>query len=86
MIRAAESIVFNVAEGCGATSQREFARFLEIGIKSTLELESQLELAKDYDILKAQTWESRSKDTVDARRMLYGLRSRVLAYDVDRSS
>lgn len=51
VIRAAESIVFNIAEGCGATSQREFARFLGISIKSSFELEAQCELAKDYKAL-----------------------------------
>ena len=40
MTSAAESISFNIVEGCGADSQKEFARFLEIGIKSAMELEN----------------------------------------------
>ena len=76
--RAAESIVFNIAEGCGSTSQREFARFLDISIKSTVELEAQLELAKDYGALSVATWTAISHDVVDVRRMLCGLRSKVL--------
>ena len=34
MTSAAESIGFNIVEGCCASSQKEFARFLEIAIKS----------------------------------------------------
>lgn len=79
MTSAAESIAFNIVEGCGADSQKEFARFLDIGIKSTTELECQLELARDYGILSHPEWQSLSVDTIDVRRMLYGLRAKVLA-------
>ncbi len=85
MTRAAESIAFNIVEGCGAASQREFARFLDIGIKSTMELESQLSLAKDYRVLTHQAWEQLTGETVDARRMLFGLRAKVLASVADSS-
>ena len=78
MIRAAESIVFNIVEGCGGSSSKEFARFLDIGIKSTSELESQLELAKDYGVLSDSHWQTITKETVDVRRMLCGLRAKVL--------
>jgi four helix bundle protein len=77
--RAAESISFNIAEGCGATSQREFARFLDISIKSTLELEAQLELTKDYGILGSEDWKDVSRLVIDVRRMLCGLRSKVIS-------
>ena len=33
LISAAESIVANIVEGCRASTQREFARFLDIAIK-----------------------------------------------------
>ena len=84
--RAAESVVFNIAEGCGTTSQREFARFLDISIKSTLELEAQLELSRDYGALSASTWTEVSTLVIDVRRMLCGLRSKVLSSTVARKS
>ena len=84
--RAAESIVFNIAEGCGTTSQREFARFLDISIKSTLELEAQLELARDYGALSGSAWGETSTLVIDVRRMLCGLRSKVLSAAVTRQS
>ncbi len=85
MIRAAESIVFNIVEGCGGRSAKEFARFLDISIKSTSELESQLELSKDYGVLSDHHWQTLTKETVDVRRMLCGLRAKVLAANPRRT-
>ena len=79
MITAAESIPFNVAEGCGASSQKEFARFLEISIKSANELEAELQLALDYGIVEDRVLLCASEETVEVRRMLLTLRKRVLA-------
>ena len=76
---AAESIACNIVEGCGAASQAEFARFLDISRKSSMELEYQLQLARDYGILPHAAWESLRIETIDVRRMLCGLRSKVLA-------
>ena len=76
--RAAESVLFNIIEGCGAASQREFARFLDTSIKSAFELEGQLELAKDYRIVTEGSWTTLSTHTIGVRRMLFGLRSQIL--------
>lgn len=79
MTSAAESISFNIVEGCGADSQKEFARFLEIGIRSATELQNQLTLARDYGVLHSRDWDTMCQATVDVRRMLYGLRAKVRA-------
>ena len=50
MVTSAESIVNTIVEGCGAATQREFARFLDISIKSATELEGEYELAHKYEI------------------------------------
>src|SRR5687767_6992031 len=79
MTSAAESISFNIVEGCGADAEREFARFLGIAIKSSTELENQLKLSKDYGVLTTLDWESLSESAIDVRKMLCGLRKKVLA-------
>ena len=79
MTSAAESIAFNIVEGCGAESQKEFARFLGIAIKSAMELEYQLTLAGDYGLFVPGDCESLREHTVEARRMLYGLRKKVIS-------
>ena len=79
LVRAAESVVLNIVEGCGSQTRKEFGRFLDISIKSTSELEGQLELARDYGILPPRNWAGLSEEAVQIRRMLCGLRTRVLA-------
>ena len=78
LIGAAESIVFNIVEGCGSATQKEFARFLDISIKSSSETEYQLQLARDYGILPIPDWETLSGKTVLIRKMLCTLRAKVL--------
>lgn len=78
MVNSAESIAFNIVEGCGAARPKEFARFLDISIKSTCELEYQLQLATDCGLLSSRVGPPLSSETVEIRRMLCGLRRRVL--------
>jgi four helix bundle protein len=79
--RAAESVPFNIVEGCGGHSQKDLARFLDISIKSTSELQYQLLLARDYGVLAPNEWRGLTEETIDTRRMLCGLRSKVLESD-----
>ncbi len=78
IIDATESIPFNIAEGAGAASPKEFARFLDIGIKSTCELEAELYLVLKYKIVVESAVTSCSNEAVEIRRMIWGLRARVL--------
>jgi four helix bundle protein len=83
MTTAAESIAFNIVEGCGASTNKEYARFLEISIKSAFELEYQLLLSRDYGVILPADWDTLSKETVEIRKMLYGLRKAVLGDPAD---
>ena len=76
--RSAESIVNNIVEGCGAATDPDFARFLSVSIKSAFELESQLEMANCYEIIPTTAWQRLSRETVEIRRMLFGLRKSIL--------
>ena len=78
MVASAESIAFNIVGGCGASSPKEFARFLDISIKSTLELEYQIKLATDCGLVQSRAAEPLTAETIEIRRMLCGLRRRVL--------
>jgi four helix bundle protein len=79
--RAAESIVFNIVEGCGFVSQKEFARFLQSSISSTNEVEYQLRLAYEYGLLKKRRWELLTEDTIESRKTTVGLWKKVKAAD-----
>jgi four helix bundle protein len=76
--RAAESIVSNIVEGCAASSRKEFARFLDISIKSTSEVDYQLQLARDLGVLRHAQWKPLAQEVVELRKMLSALRRTVL--------
>ena len=81
LMKTAESVPFTLVEGCGAFTQKEMARFVEMSIKSTKELEYQLFLARDYGVLPRKDWKSLTVETIEIRRMLCGLRRRILGDD-----
>ena len=83
LISAAESIATNIVEGAAASSRKEFARFLDISIKSTAEVEYHLQLALDNGILLPSKWKELSDEVVEIRRMLCGLRKAVLKAERD---
>ncbi|MEM0992100.1 MAG: four helix bundle protein [Bacteroidota bacterium] len=54
MTRAAVSIPSNIAEGCGRESNLETARYIEIAIASSFELETQLIVCEEIGYLKKE--------------------------------
>jgi four helix bundle protein len=79
MLRAAMSIPTNIVEGTGQTSGKEFARFLSIALKSTSELEYHLIMAQDIGAITPADFDSLSAQAIEVRKMLHGLRNRVVA-------
>ena len=80
-VRAADSIASNIVEGCAAATRKEFARYLDISLKSTSEVEYRLQLAFDQGVLDSATWHRLSAESVEIRKMIYGLRRAVLEAD-----
>jgi four helix bundle protein len=54
--RAAYSVPVNIAEGCGRSSEKDFAHFLDISLGSAHELEYCLLLAKDLSYISAEQY------------------------------
>src|SRR3954463_10924841 len=79
MTRAAESIADNIAEGCGAATNSEFARFLDMAIKSSTELENQIDRAHGYGLTRDRDHEELSEQVCNVRKMTWGLRKKVIA-------
>jgi four helix bundle protein len=79
MTRAAQSIVDNIVEGCGAASRLEFARYLDISIKSTSEVDYQLEFARDLGVIPHDVWKPLAREVIEIRKMLSALRRSVVA-------
>jgi four helix bundle protein len=66
-------------EGTGQESGKEFGRFLSIALKSTSELEYHLILAREIRAINLSDYESLLAQTIEVRKMLHGLRARVVA-------
>lgn len=77
---AAESIAANIVEGCGAATNKEFARFLDVSIKSANETEYHLLSARDFALISPSDWQKYTAETVEIRKMTYGYRNKVLSH------
>lgn len=77
LIRAGMSIPTNLVEGTGQRTAREYARFVRIAVNSASELEYHLIVAYEIKAINGKQFESLSADTVQVRRMLYGLLRRL---------
>ncbi|HEY5686045.1 MAG TPA: four helix bundle protein [Acidimicrobiia bacterium] len=79
--RAAASIPTNIAEGAGRRTPADYARFLDIALGSTNEVEYQILLARDLGLTDSIEAD-RLIDRVDhIRRRLVNLRKRVTSSD-----
>jgi four helix bundle protein len=81
MIRAAESIPSNIVEGCGSSTRRELARFLDISLKSSTELEGWLVLARDCKVFSFELWRSLTAETIRVRQLTFRYKESVLRAD-----
>ncbi len=71
------SISTNIVEGVGQKTGREFGRFIRIALNSSSELEYHLMVACDIELMSVADFESLCMQTIEVRKMLYGLLTRV---------
>ena len=81
LTRAAESIAATIVEGCGAATNKEFARFLDISIKSANETEPHLLSARDYELISLDDWQRLTAETIEIRKMIDSYRKKVIQSD-----
>ena len=78
---AADSIGDNIVEGCGASTKKDFARFLDNSIKSANETEGHLLKARDLELISIREWQTFSAETIEVRKMIYVYCAKVRASD-----
>lgn len=71
--RAAASIPANIAEGCGRNTDADFARFLQIAMGSSSELEYHLLLARDLGFLSVEMHKQLEPQVQSVKQMLSAL-------------
>jgi four helix bundle protein len=75
--RASVSIPANIAEGCGKDSRADFARYIQIAIGSSSEVEYFILLARDLSFLNNDEFNEFSIKITEIKRMLSSLRKKV---------
>jgi len=75
--RAAVSVVLNIAEGSGASSSREFGRFLEIARRSLYEIDACLEVGVRLGLFSSGAPQATASRVNELAAMISGFKSRV---------
>src|SRR6266513_2126177 len=83
---AADSIKDTITEGAGAATAKEFARFLDMSIKSANETEGHLLKARDLDLFSPDEWQAYIAEVIEIRKMTYSYRRTMLANDKKASA
>ena len=77
--RAAASIPSNVAEGCGRGTDADFARFVQIALGSSSELEYWLLLSRDLELLDPRAHQAIDMKVTEVKRMLASVLQKLRA-------
>ena len=75
--RAASSIPTNIAEGCGRSSNKDYAHFLQIAIGSASEVEYELLLAHDLEYINDESFNKLTSETIAIRKMIIKYQSEL---------
>lgn len=77
MRRCVVSIPSNIAEGSGRTTNKEFARFLDISLGSAYEIETQILLCHDFGYLIDDETKKLIDLITSIQRMLVGFKNKI---------
>ena len=67
-----------IAEGRGRSTDKDFAHYLSIAIGSSSELENHIQRIFDLGLISSREDEELTRDTIEVRKMLMGLKKRLL--------
>jgi len=73
--RAGAAIAAAIAEGRGRGTDKDFARYVSIGIGESTEVENHLQRAYDKRFISRAEFVSLTKATIEVRKLLVGLRN-----------
>lgn len=75
--RAAVSIPTNISEGCGRSSDADFARFIHIALGSAHEVEYLIQLCYDLKYIEESTYKDIDSKVNLIKRKLYHLEKKI---------
>ena len=77
MQRSAVSIPTNIAEGSAKTSNKDFARFLEMSIGSSFELETELIVSYNLKYIDLVIYNNLLSKISEIQKMIYGFKNKL---------
>ena len=77
MQRAAVSIPTNIAEGSAKTSNKDFARFLQISLGSSFELETELLVALNLSYINTEQYNNLTEKLSEIQKMIIGFKDKL---------
>jgi len=75
--RAAVSIPANISEGSAKSSNKDFARFLEISLGSTFELETELLVSYNLSYVNQEQYNQLQEELVELQKMIIGFKDKL---------
>ncbi len=78
MERAAVSVPANIAEGSAKSSDKDFARFLEMSLGSAYELESELLVTRNLNYINEDVYSSFQSNLIEVEKMIIAFRDKLL--------
>ena len=75
--RASVSIPTNIAEGSAKTSNKDFARFLEMSIGSAYEVETELLVSYNLEYINKDSYEKLQNELVILEKMLTAFKNQL---------
>jgi len=75
--RAAVSVPTNISEGSAKTSNKDFARFLEISLGSTFELETELLVSLNLSYIDVEAYNRLQEKLSELQKMIIGFKNNL---------
>lgn len=77
MQRTIVSVPSNIAEGSAKSSNKDFARFLEMSIGSLLESETELTIALNLKYIDSTIFEKIQDEIIELQKMITGFKNKL---------
>lgn len=77
IVRSGFSITLNIAEGSGKSSDKDFARFIDISLGSAYEVLASADVLRDNKIITSQDFERIEKMVISISNQLGGLKKKL---------
>lgn len=77
--RAADSVCLNIAEGSIGTSDKEFNRFMGIALKSAVEVNACLHVARKRELINNQKFKEIESANIEIIKMIQAFRNTLTA-------